>query len=77
MQGRSRHAPGGRTWEQDEPTYRSGYEMAHDPRYRGRRWTDVEPDLGRDCGTGYGRHGAREQPKADAREAWDKAHGRR
>jgi uncharacterized protein (TIGR02271 family) len=73
----SRHGTSGRTWEQDEPSYRYGYEMANDPRYRDRQWTEVESDLGRDWGTRYGRHGAWEQAKANAREAWDTARGRR
>jgi uncharacterized protein (TIGR02271 family) len=73
----NRHGTTGRTWEQDEPAYRYGWEAANDPRYRDRQWTEVESDLGRDWGTRYGKHGAWDQAKANAREAWDTARGRR
>jgi uncharacterized protein (TIGR02271 family) len=61
----------GRTWEQDEPAYRYGWEMARDKRYQGRRWEDVESDLGTQWGTRYGKHGKWDDMKARAREAWD------
>ena len=35
---------GGR-WEEYEPGYRYGYEMANDPRYRGRGWNETESGL--------------------------------
>jgi uncharacterized protein (TIGR02271 family) len=35
---------GGR-WEDFEPGYRYGYEMRNDPRYRGRHFSEAEPDL--------------------------------
>ena len=36
---------GGRTFEQAEPHYRTGFEAAHDERYAGREFEAVEPDL--------------------------------
>jgi uncharacterized protein (TIGR02271 family) len=38
---------GGR-WEEYEPGYRYGYELRNRPEYRGRQWTDVEPQVERD-----------------------------
>lgn len=34
-----------RRWKYDEPGYRCGYAAAHDRRYRGRAWEEVEPQL--------------------------------
>ena len=60
---------GGR-WEDYEPSYRYGYEMSHDPLYRGRSFSEVEPELRRDWDT---RH--RDKPWdrfVDAiRDAWE------
>jgi hypothetical protein len=36
-----------RTFADAEPNYRSGYEAAHDERYAGRDFADIEPDLRR------------------------------
>jgi uncharacterized protein (TIGR02271 family) len=38
---------GGR-WEDYEPGYRYGHELRSRPEYRGRSWTDIEPQLERD-----------------------------
>ena len=38
---------GGR-WEDYEPGYRYGYELRSRPEYRGRQWSEIEPDLERD-----------------------------
>lgn len=38
---------GGR-WEDYEPGYRYGYELRSRPEYRGRQWSQLEPDLERD-----------------------------
>jgi len=40
-----------RTFTDAEPNYRYGVEAAHDPRYRGRKWSEVEPNLRRDWET--------------------------
>lgn len=68
---------GGGRWEDFEPGYRYGHDMAYDPRYQNREWSEVEPDLQRDYPT-WARH-AGYQPRDDdwtryrdyAREAWD------
>lgn len=43
----TRYGSSGR-WEDYEPGYRYGYEMANDPRYQGRDYTAAENDLHRD-----------------------------
>lgn len=35
------------TYDQYEPAYRYGYDLATNQRYRGRDWTDIEPDARR------------------------------
>lgn len=71
---------GGR-WEDYEPYYRYGYEMANDPRYQGREWRDVEPDLRRDYTSWAQRSGYTGDPNGwdryneQIRESWDE--GRR
>lgn len=69
-----------RRWDDVEPYYRYGHEMRSDPRYAGRHWSEVEPDLSR----GYdawrrerGYSGAHEQSSWDrdsrhVRSAWDR-----
>jgi hypothetical protein len=39
-----RHGAAG-VWEAAEPGYRFGHEMAADPAFRGRAWSEVEPEL--------------------------------
>jgi uncharacterized protein (TIGR02271 family) len=67
---------GGR-WEQYEPGYRYGYEMANDPRYRGRQWTETEPSLRSDYEDWARRNHYTAEPNAwdrmkeNVREAWE------
>jgi len=71
------YGSGGGRWEDFEPGYRYGHDMAYDPRYQNREWSDVEADLQREYPTWAQRTGY--QPRADdwtryrdhAREAWD------
>lgn len=63
-------AAAGDRWEDYEPAYRWGDTMRDDPRYRGRAWDEVEPELrsdweGRQAGTW-------ERFKAAVRHAWDR-----
>ena len=72
-----RYGNSGMRWHDVEPYRRYSYEMAHDPRYQGRSWTEVEPELK----TGYGdwskRYGYRndesawERFKDQMRSAWE------
>jgi hypothetical protein len=67
---------GGR-WEDFEPGYRYGHDMAYDPRYQNREWSDVETDLGRDYPTWAQRVGIQyhdddwNRYRQHARDAWD------
>jgi uncharacterized protein (TIGR02271 family) len=79
----SRYGSSGGRWEESEPYYRYGYEMAADPRYQGGEWGTVESDLRRDYGTWAQRSGyahddsAWERFKDRVREAWDEGRGGR
>jgi hypothetical protein len=60
----------GGLWEEHEPGYRYGWEMANRPTFRGQTWTTAEPELRRDWET---RHHDRPWDRAmDAiRDAWE------
>jgi len=72
---------GGR-WEEYEPGYRYGYEMANDPRYHGRQWSETEPSLRADYEDWARRNHYAYEPSAwdrmkeNAREAWEGARAR-
>jgi hypothetical protein len=73
---------GGR-WEEFEPGYRYGHEMATDPGYANREWVDVEDELRRNYGTwgqryGYS-HGESDwaRYRESVRHAWDESRTRR
>lgn len=63
----------GGTYEQYAPAYQYGYDMVSDPRYRGRNWADIEPNLRRDWETRQ--PGTWDQFKNSVRYAWDSAMG--
>jgi len=71
------------TREELEPGYQFGYEMAHDPRFHGRLWEDVEPELRTEWITWSGRSGAMsddtswDRARTSVRHAWDSARGNR
>jgi hypothetical protein len=79
----TRYGTSGGRWEESEPYYRYGYEMAADPRYQGRDWAQVEPDLKRDYGAWAQRGSYRyddnawERFKDRVHESWDEARGTR
>ncbi len=71
-------ASGQHRWEDWEPGYRYGYEMARDPRFQGKRWTEIEHDLQRHYNEWASRHGLSSRPDSGwdrvreaTREAWD------
>jgi len=70
-----RYGSTGAAWTDWEPTYRFGHDSFYDARYRGRSWSDVEPDLHRDYGSRYG-ESAWEKAKDSLRDAWDNLFGR-
>jgi len=66
--------------EERDPGRRFGYEMAFDPRFEGRRWSDVEPALRSEYVNWAKTHGfgdvaedAWERVKGHVREAWESA----
>jgi len=61
-----------RTFTDAEPNYRAGYEAAHDERFAGRSFEDVEPDLRRTHGKGQ----SWEELREEVREGWTRARGR-
>jgi len=65
----------GRTFEQAEPNYRTGFTAAHDERYAGREFEDVESDL-RTQHTTSGSDDSWEQLRREVREGWNRARGR-
>jgi len=71
------YGTGGGTWEDFEPGYRYGHDMAYDPRFQNREWTEVEPALQQDYPlwaqrTGYQAHDDDWMRYRDhVREAWD------
>jgi len=48
QQWQQQYGSSGGSWDEDEPAYRYAYELRSQPRYQGRRWEDVEPELRRD-----------------------------
>jgi len=69
----TRYANQGGTYEQYEPVYRYGYDLASQPNYQGRSWTEIEPQIRQDW--------ERRQPntwdrfKDSVRFGWDRATG--
>jgi len=61
-----------RTFADAEPNYRAGYAAAHDERFAGRSFEDVEPDLRRNHGKGQ----SWEELREEVREGWTRARGR-
>ncbi len=65
-----------RTFEEAEPNYRTGFTAAHDERYQGREFDEIEPEL-------RGRHNATagsgagwEHLREEIREGWQRARSR-
>jgi len=73
------HGTMGGRWEEYEPGYHYGYEMANDPRYRDRSWGEMEPSLRTDYEDWARRNHYTYEPnvwdrlKENVREAWDSA----
>lgn len=76
QQWQQQHSGSGARWEEAEPGYRYGHEMAVDPRYQGQQWDEVESNLGTEYrnwsrGRGYSDGGEWERVRRQARDAWD------
>jgi hypothetical protein len=74
-------ARGKEQWEDVEPGYHYGHEMANDPRYQGRSWNEFEPSLRSDYSTWATNQGYRvddagwDRLRERIREAWDRGRG--
>jgi hypothetical protein len=78
----TRYGTSGGRWEEYEPGYRFGYEMANDARFRDRDFSAVEPELRREFPSwsersGYRNDSAWDRFRDSVREAWDEARGTR
>jgi hypothetical protein len=62
-----RYGASGLHWDNVEPYRRYSYEVAHEPRYRGRDWSEVEPELR----TGYANWARRRGYRPDE-SAWER-----
>ena len=62
-------------YDEYAPAYNYGYAMAADPRYRGKRFDEVEPDLRSDYGRRYP-NSTWEKMKESIRYGWDKVTGK-
>ncbi len=69
------YANTGATYEDYAPSYLYGYDMANDPRYRGRNFDEVEPDLRAEYGRRYP-NGAWDRFKNSVRYGWDRVTGK-
>jgi uncharacterized protein (TIGR02271 family) len=67
------YANQGGTYEQYEPAYQYGYDMANNPTYRGRNWADIEPTIQQDWNTRY--PNTWDRMKNSIRYGWDKMTG--
>ncbi|MBV9033646.1 MAG: YsnF/AvaK domain-containing protein [Acidobacteriaceae bacterium] len=65
----------GAAYDTYAPAYRYGYDMASDPRYKGRSFSDVENDLRTDYGRRYP-NSTWDKMKNSIRYGWDKVTGR-
>jgi uncharacterized protein (TIGR02271 family) len=64
-----------RSYDEAEPNYRTGYTAAHDERYAGRQFEDIEPDLRRSHGN-LGSGDSWEHLREEIREGWNRARRR-
>lgn len=71
----SNYGSSGQAYENYAPSYRYGYDMASDPRYKGRSFDEVSPDLERDYAKRYP-NSTWEKMKNSVRYGWDKVTGR-
>lgn len=71
----NRYGTSGGSYETYQPAYRYGYDMASDPRYRGRSFDDVESDLRTDYGRRYP-NSTWEKMKDAVRYGWNKVTGK-
>lgn len=72
-----RHGASGQRWTEVEPVYRCVYELSQEPRFRGRSFTEVEPELRVSYAVWAERNGypydaaAWDRQRATVEEAWE------
>lgn len=71
----SNYSSSGQTYEDYAPSYRYGYDMASNPRYKGRSFDEAAPELQRDYANRYP-NSTWERMKNSVRYGWDKVTGR-
>jgi uncharacterized protein (TIGR02271 family) len=71
----SNYGTSGQSYDDYAPSYRYGYDMASDPRYKGRSFNEAERDLQRDYASRYP-NSTWEKMKNAVRYGWDKVTGR-
>jgi uncharacterized protein (TIGR02271 family) len=62
----------GQRWEDVEPSYEYGYGLRNQDRYRGRSWSDIEPDVQRDW-TATHPNTPWDRASQGIRDAWERA----
>jgi len=67
QQWEKQYGTSGMRWTDAEPYRRYSYEMSHDPRYQGRSWAEVEPEMR----SGYGEWSKRSGYRSDE-SAWER-----
>ncbi len=70
-----RYGNSGADYDTYAPSYQYGYDMANDPRYRGRSFDEVESDLRTDYGNRYP-NSTWERMKDSVRYGWNKVTGK-
>jgi uncharacterized protein (TIGR02271 family) len=65
-----RYGTSGDRWEDAEPGYRYSYDMRNQPQYRGRAWSEVEPEFQRDW-TQRNPATPWDRAKESVRDAWE------
>ncbi len=70
-----RYAASGASYDTYLPAYRYGYDMASDPRYKGRSYDEIESDLRSEYGRRYPK-GAWDKMKDAVRYGWNKVTGK-
>jgi len=63
-QFQTHYGTSGARWEDFEPAYRYGHEMSYDPRYQGRDFNEVEPELRQNYGPWSQHYGYRSDDNA-------------
>ncbi len=69
------YGTGGASYDTYAPAYRYGYDMASDPRYKGKSFSDVESDLRSDYGSRYP-NSTWDKMKNSIQYGWDKVTGK-